>query len=89
MVKCCSNFLPAFSGNVPSALKSKFPLAKITHLGNWFTVHSDPRWCCTYLLDATDPLFIEIGKAFMEQQLQGTLYSYLDWWDRNMDVSHR
>ncbi|XP_064993348.1 alpha-N-acetylglucosaminidase [Musa acuminata AAA Group] len=62
--------LPAFSGNVPSVLKSKFPSAKITHLGNWFTVHSDPRWCCTYLLDATDPLFIEIGKAFMEQQLK-------------------
>ncbi|WOL12149.1 hypothetical protein Cni_G20914 [Canna indica] len=62
--------LPAFSGNVPSALKFKFPSAKITHLGNWFTIHSDPRWCCTYLLDATDPLFVEIGKAFIEQQLK-------------------
>ncbi|OAY83861.1 Alpha-N-acetylglucosaminidase [Ananas comosus] len=61
--------LPAFSGNVPFALKSKFPSAKVTHLGNWFTVDSDPRWCCTYLLDATDPLFIEIGKSFMEQQI--------------------
>lgn len=36
-----------------------------------FSVKSDPRWCCTYLLDATDPLFIEIGKAFVERQLQG------------------
>ncbi|CAI9094176.1 OLC1v1029869C1 [Oldenlandia corymbosa var. corymbosa] len=62
--------LPAFSGNVPAALKRVFPLAKITHLGNWFTVHGDPRWCCTYLLDATDPLFIEIGKAFVKQQLK-------------------
>ncbi|KAK4402361.1 Alpha-N-acetylglucosaminidase [Sesamum angolense] len=34
-----------------------------------FTVRSDPRWCCTYLLDATDPLFIEIG-AFIMQQLK-------------------
>ncbi|KAF8399341.1 hypothetical protein HHK36_015206 [Tetracentron sinense] len=65
--------LPAFSGNVPEALKSIFPSAKITRLGNWFTVRSDPRWCCTYLLDATDPLFIEIGKAFIEQQLKGAL----------------
>ncbi|KAL3512948.1 hypothetical protein ACH5RR_025665 [Cinchona calisaya] len=62
--------LPAFSGNVPAALKHVFPSAKITHLGNWFTVHGDPRWCCTYLLDATDPLFIEIGKAFVRQQIK-------------------
>ncbi|XP_047313259.1 alpha-N-acetylglucosaminidase-like [Impatiens glandulifera] len=60
--------LPAFSGNVPAALKIRFPSAKITHLGNWFTVRSDPRWCCTYLLDATDPLFTEIGEAFVKQQ---------------------
>ncbi|KAK9277974.1 hypothetical protein L1049_027531 [Liquidambar formosana] len=62
--------LPAFSGNVPAALKYIFPSAKITRLGNWFTVQEDPRWCCTYLLDANDPLFIEIGKAFIEQQLK-------------------
>ncbi|XP_016563517.1 alpha-N-acetylglucosaminidase isoform X2 [Capsicum annuum] len=62
--------LPAFSGNVPAALKHVFPSAKISRLGNWFTVNSDPRWCCTYLLDATDPLFVKIGKAFIEQQLK-------------------
>ncbi|XP_015068221.1 alpha-N-acetylglucosaminidase-like isoform X1 [Solanum pennellii] len=62
--------LPAFSGNVPAALKRVFPSAKISRLGNWFTVNSDTRWCCTYLLDATDPLFIEIGKAIIEQQLK-------------------
>lgn len=61
--------LPAFSGNVPAALRNIFPSAKITRLGNWFSVRSDVRWCCTYLLDATDPLFIEIGRAFIEQQL--------------------
>lgn len=27
--------LPAFSRNVPSALRSKFPLAQISHLRNW------------------------------------------------------
>ncbi|KAK7354098.1 hypothetical protein VNO80_19556 [Phaseolus coccineus] len=63
--------LPAFSGNVPAALKYIFPSAKITRLGNWFSVKNDLKWCCTYLLDATDPLFIEIGKAFIEKQLQG------------------
>ncbi|KAI3759359.1 hypothetical protein L6452_07117 [Arctium lappa] len=62
--------LPAFSGNVPAALKNVYPSAKITRLGNWFTVDSNPKWCCTYLLDATDPLFIEIGKAFIQQQIK-------------------
>ncbi|KAG9449509.1 hypothetical protein H6P81_009474 [Aristolochia fimbriata] len=62
--------LPAFSGNVPAALLSIFPSAKIAQLGNWFTVDGDPNWCCTYLLDATDPLFIEIGKAFIEEQVR-------------------
>nr|XP_043616977.1 alpha-N-acetylglucosaminidase-like [Erigeron canadensis] len=62
--------LPAFSGNVPAALKNVYPSAKITRLGNWFTVDSNPRWCCTYLLDATDPLFVEIGKAFIQQQVK-------------------
>ncbi|XP_061369642.1 alpha-N-acetylglucosaminidase-like [Gastrolobium bilobum] len=62
--------LPGFSGNVPAALKYIFPSAKITRLGNWFSVKNDLRWSCTYLLDATDPLFIEIGKAFVEQQIQ-------------------
>ncbi|KAK8479051.1 hypothetical protein V6N11_074118 [Hibiscus sabdariffa] len=62
--------LPAFSGNVPAALKDIFPSAKITRLGNWFSVKSNPKWCCTYLLDATDPLFVEIGRTFIEEQLK-------------------
>ncbi|XP_022738766.1 alpha-N-acetylglucosaminidase-like [Durio zibethinus] len=62
--------LPAFSGNVPAALKNIFPSAKITRLGNWFSVKSNVKWCCTYLLDATDPLFIEIGRTFIEEQLK-------------------
>ncbi|KAI5388636.1 hypothetical protein KIW84_074349 [Lathyrus oleraceus] len=64
------NSCQLFSGNVPAALKYIFPSAKITRLGNWFSVKSAPKWTCTYLLDATDPLFVEIGKAFVEQQLQ-------------------
>ncbi|XWS48114.1 hypothetical protein CRYUN_Cryun13aG0045200 [Craigia yunnanensis] len=62
--------LPAFSGNVPAALKNIFPSAKITRLDNWFSVKSNPKWCCTYLLDATDPLFNEIGRTFIEEQLK-------------------
>ncbi|KAK6140534.1 hypothetical protein DH2020_025711 [Rehmannia glutinosa] len=62
--------LPSFSGNVPAALKAIFPTANISRLGDWNTVDGDPRWCCTYLLDPSDPLFIEIGEAFMKQQIK-------------------
>ncbi|WKA02337.1 hypothetical protein VitviT2T_020539 [Vitis vinifera] len=62
--------LPSFSGNVPEALKKIFPSANITRLGEWNTVDNNTRWCCTYLLDASDPLFIQIGKAFIRQQIK-------------------
>eukprot|EP00249_Psilotum_nudum_P007291 c20452_g1_i1 orf=225-2597(-) len=62
--------LPAFSGNVPSAMRRVFPSAKITQLGNWNTAKDDKRWCCTFLLDPTDALFVEIGKAFIQQQIK-------------------
>lgn len=62
--------LPSFSGNVPEALKKSFPSANITKLGDWNTVNGDPRWCCTYLLDPSDPLFVEIGDAFIRQQIK-------------------
>ncbi|KAI4333092.1 hypothetical protein L6164_017940 [Bauhinia variegata] len=62
--------LPSFSGNVPAALTKIFPSAKITRLGDWNTVDGDPRWCCTYLLDPSDPLFVEIGKAFIRKQIE-------------------
>ncbi|CAA2958177.1 alpha-N-acetylglucosaminidase isoform X1 [Olea europaea subsp. europaea] len=62
--------LPSFSGNVPAALKTIFPSANITRLGDWNTVDGDPRWCCTYLLNPSDPLFIKIGEAFIKQQIK-------------------
>ncbi|XVF33702.1 hypothetical protein REPUB_Repub17cG0190900 [Reevesia pubescens] len=62
--------LPSFSGNVPAALKTIFPTANITRLGDWNTVDGDPRWCCTYLLNPSDPLFVEIGEAFIKQQIK-------------------
>ncbi|XP_024535814.1 alpha-N-acetylglucosaminidase isoform X2 [Selaginella moellendorffii] len=62
--------LPAFSGNVPRALKILYPSANITRLPDWNTVDGNPQWCCTYLLQPMDPLFIQIGKAFIEQQVK-------------------
>ena len=37
------------------------------------TVNGDPRWCCTYLLNPSDPLFVELGAAFIKQQVKGVL----------------
>ncbi|KAI8024740.1 Alpha-N-acetylglucosaminidase [Camellia lanceoleosa] len=62
--------LPSFSGNVPGALKDIFPSANITRLGEWNTVDGDTRWCCTFLLDPSDPLFVEIGEAFIKRQIK-------------------
>lgn len=62
--------LPSFSGNVPASLKKIRPSANITRLGDWNTVNGDPRWCCTYLLDPSDPLFVELGVAFIKRQIE-------------------
>jgi len=62
--------LPSFSGNVPVVFKKLFPSATITRLGDWNTVDGDPRWCCTYILDPSDALFIDVGQAFIKQQMK-------------------
>ncbi|PKI62945.1 hypothetical protein CRG98_016584 [Punica granatum] len=62
--------LPSFSGNVPAALAKRYPSAHITRLGDWNTVDGNQTWCCTYLLDPSDSLFVEIGKAFILKQIE-------------------
>ncbi|GAA4729356.1 alpha-N-acetylglucosaminidase [Flavisolibacter ginsenosidimutans] len=54
--------LPAFTGHVPSALRNKFLTAKFKTT-NWNGKFGD-----VYLLDPSDPLFITIGKKFIEEQ---------------------
>ncbi|AQL06547.1 Alpha-N-acetylglucosaminidase [Zea mays] len=34
------------------------------------TVDANPKWCCTYLLDPSDSLFIDVGQAFIRQQIK-------------------
>ncbi|GAB3365141.1 alpha-N-acetylglucosaminidase [Arachidicoccus ginsenosidivorans] len=64
--------LPAFTGHVPKAFKEKFPEAKLKTT-NWHNGFAD-----TYILDAHDPLFAEIGKRFLQKQkeLLGTDHLY-------------
>lgn len=53
--------LPAFAGFVPNALKKKFPGAKIHDASGW------NGFSPTHYLDPTDPLFSEIGSAFVKR----------------------
>ncbi len=64
--------LPAFSGHVLSALKDKFPNAKIIKT-NWGHGFAD-----TYMLDPSDDLFTQIGTKFLEVQTEnyGTDHLY-------------
>jgi alpha-N-acetylglucosaminidase len=54
--------LPAFTGHVPASFKKYFPKANLKQT-NWGNDFED-----TYILDANDPLFAEIGKKFLEVQ---------------------
>ena len=64
--------LPAFTGHVPSSFQKVFPDAKLKKT-NWGNGFGD-----TYILDAEDPLFAEIGKKFLEVQAEiyGTDHLY-------------
>jgi alpha-N-acetylglucosaminidase len=64
--------LPAFTGHVPEAFKKHFPKAKLKAT-NWTNGFAD-----TYILDAEDPLFAELGKKFLQKQTKmfGTDHFY-------------
>ncbi|KAI0209876.1 Alpha-N-acetylglucosaminidase [Lamellibrachia satsuma] len=55
--------LPAFAGHVPAAFPRLFPNHNVSHMTNWGSFNSS--YCCTLLLDAHDPMFTVIGKAFL------------------------
>eukprot|EP00960_Hanusia_phi_P001189 32714-Hanusia_phi.AAC.1 len=57
--------LPAFAGGVPEGMKSLFPEAKFTRHGNWGGFSEEH--CCVMMVDPTDPLFLKIGKMFVEE----------------------
>jgi alpha-N-acetylglucosaminidase len=67
--------LPAFAGHVPQLLKTKYPSAKITSLGEW---GGFPIKYCSFFLDPFDPLFSKIQKEFLTEQtrLFGTDHIY-------------
>ena len=54
--------LPGFAGHVPAALKEIYPKANFTKTGNWG--HFNSTYSGDYLLEPTDPLFVELGATF-------------------------
>ena len=63
--------LPSFTGHVPPAFKTRYPTAKLkkTH---WSTFPE------VSILDPDDPMFTEIGKAFLTEEIKtfGTSHFY-------------
>lgn len=55
--------LPAFTGHVPPSFQEKFPQAKIRKT-SWVNF---PEVC---ILDPNEPLFTEIGKRFIEEEIR-------------------
>lgn len=64
--------LPAFTGHVPAAFKKKYPAAKLK-TANWTNGFAD-----TYILDADDPMYAEVGRKFLQKQTEvyGTDHLY-------------
>lgn len=64
--------LQGFTGHVPGALTNLFPQSKLQRL---------PKWCefpATHFVDPQDPLFVKLGKLFVQEQtrLFGTDHLY-------------
>ncbi|MVN91819.1 alpha-N-acetylglucosaminidase [Mucilaginibacter aquatilis] len=64
--------LPAFTGHVPPSFKNKFPNAKL-NVTSWNGKFPD-----VYLLSPDDPMFAQIGRAFIQEQTKayGTNHYY-------------
>jgi len=58
--------LSAFSGHVPEALTLKYPNVNWTRSPNWGNFPKE--YCCVYLAPFDDPIFHQLGKAYLELQ---------------------
>ncbi|XP_053394344.1 alpha-N-acetylglucosaminidase-like isoform X2 [Mercenaria mercenaria] len=57
--------LPGFAGHVPMSITKIYPNVKVSRLSDWG--HFNQTYCCTYLLDFQEPLFQQIGTAFIQE----------------------
>ncbi len=68
--------LTCFAGHVPKAITRLFPKADVVKSPDWGGFNA--TFCCVELLNASDPLFAQIGTAFIETQTRyfGTGHVY-------------
>ena len=58
------NILPGFAGHVPKGIQRVFPSANLTRNTNWGALGAN--FSEDYLLEPTDPLFLQLGKTYYE-----------------------
>lgn len=60
--------LPAFAGHLPVQFQDIFPDTKFSMVDKW---NNFPKqYCCPLFVDPTEPLFNQIGKAFLQKVIQ-------------------
>ncbi|CAK4737518.1 unnamed protein product [Aphanomyces euteiches] len=57
--------LPAFAGHIPAEFVKLYPAAKVIQSDAW--AGFQPPFTKVYLMDPTDPMFLEIGAAFLDE----------------------
>ncbi|OQR85079.1 alpha-N-acetylglucosaminidase (NAGLU) [Achlya hypogyna] len=62
--------LPAFAGHVPEEMHTLFPAASMRQSDQWAGFNLN--YTCVYMLDPTDPLYLDVGKTFLD--IQRSLY---------------
>ncbi|CAK4783087.1 unnamed protein product [Aphanomyces euteiches] len=58
--------LPAFAGHIPEEITKLYPHAKTFRSPNWGDFPD--LYTNVYMLESSDPLYIEIGRTFIEEQ---------------------
>ncbi|XP_056019668.1 alpha-N-acetylglucosaminidase-like isoform X1 [Ostrea edulis] len=57
--------LPGFAGHVPEATVLRYPKANLSRLPDWASFNQS--YCCNYLLDFNDPLFMKIAVRLIKE----------------------
>ncbi|XP_062571445.1 alpha-N-acetylglucosaminidase-like isoform X1 [Saccostrea cucullata] len=57
--------LPGFAGHVPEATILRYPKANVSRLTDWAGFNQS--YCCNYLLDFNDPLFMKIAVRLIKE----------------------
>ena len=68
--------LPAFAGHIPEAMTKHFPKMKVSRLPDWNRMPGN--YGSVYTIVQTDPMFVQVGKKFLELQTEiyGTDHLY-------------